>query len=264
MAGDTEMNKTLLLSSVAAAYTALFGIAAHAATSAQKAPEQLNWSFDGMLGKVDKQAAQRGFQVYKEVCAACHGLERIAFRNLTEIGFTEAEVKALAASYTVKDGPGDDGEMFERSGKPSDRIPSPYANEQAARAAQNGAYPPDLSLMVKARPDGANYLYSLLSGYGEAPADFPLTDGMHYNPYFPGMQIAMTPPLNEEAVEYEDGTRASVEQMARDVTHFLQWAAEPEMESRKQMGLKVLIYLAIAAAFLYVAKKRIWARLGKH
>lgn len=228
----------------------------------QHAPKQVQWPFEGTFGRVDKQSAQRGLQVYKEVCAACHGISGVAFRNLTALGFSEAEVKALAANYSVKDGPDDSGEMFERPGKPSDRFVPPYANEQAARAAQNGAYPPDLTLMVKARPDGANYLYSLLTGYSTPPADAHVAEGMHYNPYFPGGQIAMPPPLSDGQISYEDGTAASVDQMARDVTNFLQWTAEPEMEERKRMGIKVMLYLLAFTAFMWVAKKRIWKRIG--
>jgi ubiquinol-cytochrome c reductase cytochrome c1 subunit len=231
------------------------------ANSDQKPARQQHWSFDGVFGRVDKQSAQRGFQVYKEVCAACHGLSRIAFRNLTDIGFSEAEVKALASTYQVKDGPNDEGNMFERPGKASDYFPSPFANEQAARASHNGAYPPDLSLIVKARPDGANYIYSLLTGYASAPADVQLGDGQHYNPYFPGGKLAMPAPLSEGQVTYSDGTQASVDQMSRDVVTFLQWAAEPEMEARKQMGIKVLIYLAIFTVFMYLAKRNIWKKI---
>jgi ubiquinol-cytochrome c reductase cytochrome c1 subunit len=260
------MKKKVLLSGlvIAAASIGLSSsvLAGGGGAGAPHAPRQMNWAFDGAFGTVDKPAAQRGLQVYKEVCAACHGLKRVAFRNLTEIGFSEAEVKALAASYMVKDGPNDDGEMFERPGKPSDHFVSPFANEQAARAANNGAYPPDLSLIVKARPDGANYLYSLMTGYTEAPADVTLNPGMNYNPYFPTHQIAMPAPLSDGRVEYQDGTAASVDQMSRDLTVFLQWAAEPEMEHRKQMGIKVLIYLVIFTAFMYIAKKRIWRRVG--
>ena len=226
--------------------------------------KKVQWPFDGMTGKVDKPSAQRGLQVYREVCAACHGLERIAFRNLEALGFSEAETKALAAEYTVQDGPDDFGEMFDRPGIPSDRFVPPYPNKEAAQAAQNGAYPPDLSLMVKARPDGANYLYSLLVGYkGKkgTPEGVEVPEGMYYNPYFPGKKIAMTPPLVDGLVTYEDGTEATADQMARDVVNFLQWAAEPEMEERKQMGIKVLIYLFIFTWFMYMIKKRIWARL---
>jgi ubiquinol-cytochrome c reductase cytochrome c1 subunit len=245
----------------------LFAVLSIALTSAAfaagdvKHPKQLHWSFDGMLGKVDKPSAQRGFQVYKEVCAACHGLKRIAFRNLADIGFSEAEIKALAASYQIKDGPNDEGDMFERPGKPSDYFPSPYANEQQARATHNGAYPPDLSLIIKARHDGANYLYSLLTGYEAAPADMQMGSGMHYNPYFSGGQIAMAAPLADGQITYEDGTQASIDQMSRDVANFLQWAAEPEMEQRKQTGIKVLMFLAVFTAFMYLAKRNLWRKL---
>jgi len=237
------------------------GLAASAQAEDQKPPRKMDWSFDGMFGTVDKQAAQRGFQVYKEVCAACHSVNRVAFRNLTEIGFSEAEVKALAATYQVSDGPNDAGEMFQRAGKPSDLFPLVYANENAARATHNGALPPDLSLIVKARHDGANYLHSLLTGYGPPPAGVKLADGQYYNAYFPGGNLMMPPPLSDGQVSYADGTAASVEQMSSDVVAFLQWAAEPEMEARKQMGLKVLIYLAIFTAFMYVAKRNIWRRI---
>lgn len=219
------------------------------------------WAFDGPLGTVDKQAAQRGFQVYKEVCSACHGLSRVAFRNLQDIGFSEAEIKALAASYQIKDGPNDAGEMFERPGKPSDYFVSPFANEEAARAAYNGAYPTDLSLIIKARQDGANYLYSLLTGYEPPPASVTLSDGQHYNPYFPGEKLAMPAPLSDGQVSYADGTEASVNQMAHDVVTFLQWAAEPEMEARKEMGIKVLLFLLAFTAFMYLAKRNLWRKL---
>ncbi len=227
-----------------------------------KHPKQMSWPFDGLFGHVDRQAAQRGFQVYKEVCSACHGLTRVAFRNLTELGFSEAEVKALAATYTFKDGPNDEGEMFDRPGKPSDMLPSPFANENAARAANGGAAPPDLSLIIKARHDGANYVYSLLTGFTTPPSDMTMPAGMYYNPYIAGERLAMPPPLHDEGqVTYEDGTKATVEQMSADVVTFLQWAAEPEMEARKQTGLKVLMYLAIFTAFMYVAKRNIWKKL---
>lgn len=228
-----------------------------------KKPRQVMWEFDGVFGTFDRPAIQRGLQVYKEVCAACHGIKKVPFRRLTEIGFSEDEVKTLAAEYTFMDGPNDDGEMFDRPGRPSDKFPSPYENEKAARAVNNGAYPPDLSLMVKARKDGANYLYSLLTGYKDAPADFDLGEGMYYNPYFPGKQIAMLPPLTDDQVEYQDGTAATVDQMAKDVTAFLQWTAEPEMETRKQMGIRVMIFLFIMTVLFYIAMKRIWANVKK-
>ncbi|RYE06587.1 MAG: cytochrome c1 [Rickettsiaceae bacterium] len=218
----------------------------------------MNWPFEGILGKVDRQAAQRGFQVYREVCAACHGLYNLSYRNLKEIGFSEAEIKEIAKSYTVKDGPNDQGEMFERPAISTDKFVRPFPNEQAARAANNGAYPPDLSLIIKAREDGANYLHSLLNGYLDPPPDFKLLAGLYYNEYFPGRQIAMPPPLSNMQVSYIDGTIASVDQMSRDVTVFLQWSAEPEMEHRKSMGLKVMIFLVLFSIFFYISKKRIW------
>lgn len=227
----------------------------------QEHPKTMQWQFDGVFGTVDRASAQRGMQVYKEVCASCHGLKRVAFRNLTEIGFSEGEVKTIAAGYSVEDGPNDEGDMFQRPGLPADRFVSPFANEKAARAANGGAFPPDLSLIVKARPNGANYLYSLMTGYQEAPAGHEPAPGQYYNPYFPGRFLAMPPPLTEGLVTYQDGTNASVEQMATDVVNFLQWAAEPEMEQRKRMGIKVLVFLAIMTAMFYVAKKRIWSDL---
>lgn len=225
-------------------------------------PKQMEWSFDGVFGRVDKQAAQRGFQVYKEVCSACHGMKLVAFRQLSGIGFSEAEIKSLAATYTVKDGPNDAGDMFERPGRPSDMFPSPYANDNAARAANGGALPPDMSLLVKARMDGANYIYSIITGYGETPPEHhAMAEGAHYNPYFPGGNIKMAQPLRDEQVTYQDGTKATIDQQAHDVVSFLQWAAEPEMEERKSMGIHVLLFLGAMTCFFYVVKKRVWGDL---
>ena len=224
-------------------------------------PKQIDWEFDSAFGSFDRVAIQRGFKVFKEVCSACHSLKRLAFRNLQEIGFSEEEVKSLASSYTVKDGPNDEGEMFDRPGRSSDYIPGPYANDNAARTSNNGALPPDLSLIIKAREDGANYVYSLLTGFTPPPADFHVGENMYYNPYFAGggMQLAMPPPLTTDGqVEYNDGTKATVDQMAKDVTDFLQWVAEPEMEARKSLGVKAMIFTAILTLFFFFAYKRIW------
>jgi len=233
------------------------------ADTTAKKPLQLVWPFEGIFGTFDRQAAQRGAQVYLEVCSTCHSNHNLYYRNLKDIGFSEAEIKQLAQKYTVKDGPNAEGEMFDRPALPSDRFVSPYPNEEAARAANNGAYPVDLSLIIKARQDGPNYVFSLLSGYQEAPADVKLMPGLYYNPYFEGGQIAMPPPLTEGQVTFSDGTPATVEQMAKDVVVFLQWAAEPEMEHRKSMGLKVMIFLLVFTVFFYVTKKKIWKNILK-
>ena len=242
--------------------TVFLSLTAYAQMPEQEHPKEIEWHFNGPRGTFDRQSIQRGFQVYKEVCATCHSLNRIAYRNLQEVGFSDGEVKALAASVSVTDGPNDKGEMFQRPGLPSDHIVAPYANENAARAANNGAYPPDLSLIIKARHHGANYVYSLLTGFGkQPPSSMKMGVNMNYNPYFPGGQIAMPPPLTDGAVTFSDGTKNDVDQMARDVVNFLQWAAEPEMEQRKEMGLKVMMYLAVFTVAFYVAKVRIWKKL---
>jgi ubiquinol-cytochrome c reductase cytochrome c1 subunit len=228
------------------------------ASSEARKPKQVVWPFEGIFGTVDRQAAQRGAQVYLEVCSACHALQHLYYRNLKDIGFSEAEIKEIAKEKMVTDGPNSDGEMFQRPAKPSDNFVSPYPNEEAARAANNGAHPVDLSLIVKAREDGANHLFSILTGYMDAPEDVTLMPGLYYNPYFDGNQIAMPPPLVADQVQFADGTPATLEQMSRDVTIFLQWAAEPEMEHRKSMGLKVLIFLSIFTTLFFVAKKHVW------
>jgi ubiquinol-cytochrome c reductase cytochrome c1 subunit len=245
----------------------IFGIAALAAIASASTHQpvraaeettplpEVHWSFDGPFGTFDRAAMQRGLQVYREVCSVCHSLKYVAFRNLADLGYNEDERKAIAAEYTVTDGPNDDGEMFERPGEPSDYFPSPFPNEKAAAAANGGAAPPDLSLMAKARVGGATYIYALLTGYEDPPADFT---GSNYNVYFPGHQIAMAAPLFEDGVAYADGTPATVEQQARDVAHFLMWAAEPKMEDRKAMGLKVLIFLVVFTGVLYAVKRKVW------
>jgi ubiquinol-cytochrome c reductase cytochrome c1 subunit len=217
------------------------------------------FSFDGVFGTYDRASAQRGFQVYKEVCAACHSLRLLSYRNLRELGLTEAQVAAIAAQVEIKDGPNDEGQMFERPGRPADRFRSPFANDAAARSANNGALPPDLSVMAKARAGGADYLFALLTGYVDPPAGVTLMDGMHYNQYFPGHQIAMGAPLNPDQVDYADGTSATVEQMAHDVSTFLQWAAEPELEQRRALGVKIIIFLTILAGLTYAVKRKVWA-----
>ncbi|WP_207536849.1 cytochrome c1 [Sabulicella rubraurantiaca] len=227
------------------------------------APPNARFGFNSFFGSFDRAAQQRGFQVYKEVCAACHGMRLLSYRNLLDLGLSEPAVRSIAASVNVQDGPNDEGQMFERPARLSDRFRSPFPNEQAARAGNNGALPPDLSVIVKARHDGANYVRALLTGYVEPPAGVTVAPGMHYNEYFPGHQIAMPNVLNDGQVEFADGTRATVDQMARDVTTFLAWAAEPEMEQRKQMGVKILIFLAILGGLVYATKRKMWAAV-KH
>ena len=225
--------------------------------------KQGNWSFDGVFGTFDKAAMQRGFQVYREVCAGCHSLKYIAFRNLAVLGYSEAEIKAIAAEYDVVDGPNDEGEMFTRPGIPADRIPSPYENDNAARAANNGAYPPDLSLIYKARPNGADYLYSLLSSYEDAPAGTDVPEGMYYNAAYSGHMIAMPQPLYGDDVEYADGADASIDGHSRDLVYFLAWTAEPFMEERKRTGVAVMTFLILLVGLSYGAMKFIWADVKK-
>lgn len=223
--------------------------------------KKVDWSFSGPLGTFDRAQLKRGFQVYKEVCAACHSLKYVTYRNLGEEGgpeFSEAAVKAIAAEYQTTDGPNAEGEMFQRPAEPKDLFVPPFPNDNAARNANNGALPPDLSLMNKARKNGPNYVYSLLTGYTEPPAGVEMADGMNYNPYFPGHQIAMPPPLTDEQVTYEDGTTATVDQMSQDVTAFLTWTAEPKLEQRHRLGFKVMIYLIIFAGLLYLVYQRVW------
>ncbi len=237
------------------------------AVSSQDKPKNIKWPFDGIFGYFDKRAIQRGFQVYKEVCQTCHSLRYISYRNLEEVGFSPQEVKAIASGYQITDGPNDQGEMFQRPANPTDMFVPPYENEKAARAANNGAYPVDLSLIVNARPNGANYVYSILTGYlsvddaNALPKGFKLSSGMHFNPYFPNKQIAMPPPLSDNLVSYADGTEATIDQMAKDIVTFLQWTAEPEMENRKLMGIKITIYLIIFTIIFYLAKRRIWRKI---
>ena len=225
---------------------------------------KVDWSFKSFFGKFDRASLQRGYQVYAEVCASCHSLKHLSYRNLAEKGgpeFTELEAKAIASNFEVTDGPNSDGEMFERPAKLSDKFVMPYANVQEAIAANGGAYPPDMSVLVKARGGGANYIYSVLMGYEDPPAGMELDDGVYYNKYMYGNKIKMANQLSDGLVEYADGTNASVEQMSKDVTTFLMWAAEPHLESRHQMGFKAIVYLIILTILVYFSMKRIWSRV---
>ena len=232
--------------------------------SSEKDLLKVNWSFKSFTGKFDRSSLQRGYQVYKEVCASCHSMRLLSYRNLGEAGgpeFTVNEVKNIAASFEVTDGPDDQGEMFTRAGRPSDRFVSPYPNIQAATAANGGAYPPDMSVLVKSRKGGANYIYSVLMGYEEPPKDFKLDDGVYYNEYMDGNKIKMSNPLSEDIIEYSDGTKASIDQMAKDVPTFLTWAGEPHLEARHKLGFKVIIFLIILSVLVYFSMKRIWSRI---
>ncbi|RED48631.1 cytochrome c1 [Aestuariispira insulae] len=287
------------------------------ATGAQAAgdkivPAEQEWSWTGYFGKFDKASAQRGLQVYQEVCSTCHGLKRVAYRNLMDLGYTEDQVKAFAAEYEVMDGPDDEGEMFFRAAIPADKFVSPFANDNAARASNGGALPPDLSLIVKARAtgygsiplnfakwmqgngtaSGADYIYALLTGYEEddetanawlkerwdhAEETGHLTkhqleegfkehvtaEGKYFNRYFPGHNIGMAPPIDDDYVEYEDGTEATKEQIARDIATFLAWASEPELEQRKEMGWKVILFLVFLLGLTIAAKRRLWKNVKK-
>lgn len=260
------MTKTAFMLRAAAAAIigaslALSATPAAAAGKKEKAPDQ-DWSFEGPFGHYDLPSLQRGLQVYLNVCAGCHSLKYVAYRDLADLGYNEDQIKAIAAQYEVTDGPDDNGEMFDRPARPSDRFVSPFANEQQARASNGGAYPPDLSLQAKAHLQGPDYVYAVLTGYQDAPADVKMNEGMYYNPYFAGGQIAMPPPLGEGVVAYDDGQPdATIEQMAWDVSNFMMWAAEPKMEMRKRIGWKVVLFVAILAVLLYAAKRKMWAGL---
>lgn len=252
--------RAVSLAAVAALGLSLLSAEPARAAGAGEKPIDMQWSFEGLFGTYDRDALRRGYKVYKEVCAVCHAMEFVRFRNLMEPGgpeFTEGQVKALAAEITVIDGPNSEGEMYERPGEPKDRFPKPYPNREASAAAL-GAYAPDLSLMNKARFGGPDYVYSLLVGYEEAPEGFEVTTGT-YNKYFPGHLIAMPNPLSDGLVDYEDGTPNTVEQMAADVTHFMMWTAEPKLEQRHRLGFQVLIYLIALTGVLYFAMRKVWA-----
>lgn len=233
---------------------------AYAAGDAPHAPEQ-DWSFNGMFGTYDRGALQRGLKVYQSVCAACHGMKHLAYRNLEALGYNENQIKNIAAGYTVTDGPNDEGEMFDRPGLPSDRFVSPYPNDKAAAYANAGALPPDLSLITKARVNGPNYVYALLTGYGTPEHGESVPEGKYWNKYFSGHVISMAAPLSDDIVAYEDGSPQTTEQYAKDVSHFLTWAADPYMEDRKRFGFRVIIFLAVFAGVMYAYKRRLWSKL---
>lgn len=269
------MTRTLLALALAGT---LAGLAPAAAQEhEQPVPPRQQWTFSGPLGHFDRGQLQRGFRVYKEVCAVCHGLKMVAFRNLEDLGYSEAQVKTIAAEYKIQDGPNDQGEMFERPGRPADYFPTPWPNENAARARYNGV-PPDMSVLAKARTyergfpwfifdmftqfqeQGPDYIHALMVGYKEKPpAGFSLPPGSFYNEYFPGHALAMPPPLSDKRVEYTDGSPTTVDQYAKDVTAFMMWAAEPHLETRKRIGLQVMVFLIVFAGLLYFTKKRVWA-----
>ena len=222
-----------------------------------------NWSFEGIFGRYDNSTLQRGLQIYQEVCSACHGMKRLRFRELRDLGFTDGQIKIYAETFEILDGPNELGEMFLRPGEPSDTFVSPYKNKEEAKASFGGSYPPDLSLLTKAIKNGPDYIYSLLIGYEDPPKEFKLTDGLYYNPYYDGKVIAMPPPLYDNAIEYIDGTNASLDQLSYDIVHFLNWAAEPTLQERKSLGLKVLLFLIVLTLLLYVTMKEIWSRIEK-
>jgi ubiquinol-cytochrome c reductase cytochrome b/c1 subunit len=274
------MSRTILAlalaGSLAGSFLGLSTATSFAAGEAPQPPKQ-KWSFSGPFGKYDRAQLQRGFKVYREVCGVCHGLNLLSFRNLTEIGFSEGQVKTIAAEYKVQDGPNDQGEMFERDGRPADRFPPPWPNENAARSRYNGV-PPDFSVLAKARSyergglwfiadlftqfqeQGVDYIHALLVGYEEKPPEgFQLPPGSFYNKFFPGHAIAMPPPLTDKRVVYTDGSPTTVDQYAKDVTAFMMWAAEPTLEKRKRIGFQVMVFLLVFAGLLYFTKKKVWA-----
>jgi ubiquinol-cytochrome c reductase cytochrome c1 subunit len=238
----------------------IFAGVAWAQEEAPPVPHQ-QWPFEGVFGTYDRAALQRGFQVYKEVCSVCHPVKHLYYRDLEELGYSEDQVKGIAAQSQISDGPNDQGEMFQRPARPSDPIPGPFPNDQAARVANNGALPPDLSLITKARDGGSDYVYAILTGFKDAPAGFKMNKNMYYDEYFAGHQIAMPPPLSPDQVKFADGSPSTVPQMAHDVVSFLSWAAEPTLDERHRMGFKVFLFLIVATGVFYAAKRKIWSRV---
>jgi len=228
---------------------------------------ETQWSFNGIFGTFDRASLQRGYQVYQEVCSGCHSVQHLSYRNLSEKGgpeFSIEEAKAIASQFEIEDGPNSDGEMFMRPARLSDNFVKPYPNVEASTAANGGAYPPDMSVLTKARAGGADYIYSLLLGYEEAPVDLELDDGVYYNKYMPGNKIKMSEPISEGIVEYSDGTNPTKSQIAKDVTTFLVWTAEPHLESQHKMGFKVIIYLIILITLVYMSKQKVWSRFDSN
>ncbi len=234
-------------------------VAGAVAQESTPAPPSQDWSFGGAFGTFDRASLQRGFQVYKEVCSNCHSMKLMSYRNLEGIGLDAAQVRAIAASVQVPGGTDDSGAAVERNGLPSDVFRAPFPNDKAARAANNGALPPDQSDLEKAREGGSNYIDAILTGYKDAPAGVTVPDGSYYNEYFPGHAIHMPPPLSDGQVTYADGTQASVAQMSRDVTTFLTYASHPEMEQRKRLGVKIVLFLAGMVGLTYAVKRKVWA-----
>ena len=256
--------KNLLKTKTLSLIILLIGVSFNSISAEKVEYLKTDWSFKGLFGKFDRGALQRGYQVYTEVCSSCHSMKYVSYRNLAEKAgpeFTEAQAKAIAASFEVMDGPNEDGEMFTRPGKLSDKFVMPYENVKAAQAANGGAYPPDMSVLVKARGGGANYIYSLLQGYEDPPIGVTLDEGVHYNKYMYGNKIKMSNPLSDGLVEYNDGTKATIEQMSKDVTTFLMWTADPHFAARHQMGFKAIVYLIILTILVYFSMKRIWSRI---
>ena len=273
------MSRKIIALALAASLLGLAGSAFAADEQSHETPQppRQKWSFAGPFGHYDKGQLQRGFKVYKEVCAVCHGMKYVAFRNLEALGYSDGQVKAIASEYKIPDGPNDQGEMFERAGRPADYFPTPWPNENAARARYYGV-PPDFSVLAKARgyergfpwfifdmfiqfqEHGVDYIHALMVGYKEKPpAGVTLPAGSFYNEYFPGHAIAMPPPLSDKRVDYTDGSPTTVDQYSKDVAAFMMWAAEPHMEARKRIGFQVMIFLIVLAGLLYFTKKKVWA-----
>lgn len=221
----------------------------------------MKWSFEGVTGTYDRASLQRGFKVYREVCSACHSMDRLFYRDLAALGYSEGQIKTIAGDVTVMDGPNDEGEMFERPGRPSDHFKNPYANVAQAQYANNGAAPPDMSLLAKARAGGASYIYGILTGYKEPPAGTTLLPGQHWNATMSGHIIAMAPPLTDGQIAYDDNAPQTMDQYAKDVATFLTWASEPHMEARKRTGIKIFLFLLVLTGVMYGVKKKIWAKL---